>query len=569
MEEVIRVNMTHLKIDESPLPEAYKHMGGRAITSSYVKAEVSPLCEPLGRHNKLVIAPGLLTGTGLSSSGRLSIGCKSVMTGGIKESNAGGVAATKMANLGIKVLIIEGFPLGEDLYVLYINKGGATLIKANDCRGMGNYALAEKLKDRFGKRIGIISNGPAGEMLLAAAGITNTDGDGVPSRFCARGGVGAVMGSKKLKAIVLDDADSREVTISDRKSFAEISRQLNKMLRDSPGMQGFAKFGTAATLYATSEAGALPTKNFRMGQFTGSKKIDAQALHDTIIERGGSGKTTHSCMPGCIIRCSNVYPDQSGNTIVSPLEYETIGLLGSNCCIDDLDTIAWLNYYCNDLGLDTIDVGATLGLAMEIGLLDFGDGEKAIELLKEIGQETVLGHLMGSGAELFGRVMGINRIPTNKGQAMAAYDPRGIKGNGVTYATSPMGADHTAGNTIRGKEHHSPANKVEASLNSQIISAAFDSLGLCIFVGSVFIPNIQLIVELICAKEGKAYSPDFIPALGKSIIDQELRFNEMAGVKSFHMPEFMVHEPLPPFNVTFDVPQQEMDDIFKDVLKSN
>jgi aldehyde:ferredoxin oxidoreductase len=567
MEKVIRVNMTNLQITESTLPEKYRGLGGRAITSAYVEAEVPPLCDPLGKHNKLVIAPGLLAGTGLSSSGRISIGCKSPMTGGIKECNAGGVNANKLANLGIKAVIIEGLPEGEDLYILYINKDETKLIVANELKGMGNYALAEELKNRYGQKIGIVSIGPAGEMLLNAAGITNMDKDGVPSRYSARGAVGVVMGVKRIKAIVLDDEGARNVSFNDRKTFNDIARQLHSMLRESPGVEVFSKFGTAVTAAGVNKEGGLPTKNFRFGRFDDIDKINHQVLYDNIVERGGEGSPTHACMPGCLVKCSNIYPDKDGKAIVSPIEYETIGLCGSNCGIGCLDVIARINYFCNDFGLDTIEIGATIGLAMEAGFLEFGDGEKALELLQEIDKGTILGRLLGSGAEIFGRAMGIKRIPTVKGQAMAAYDPRSIKGNGVTYATSPMGADHTAGNTVRAADHHSPENKATVSYNSQVISAAYDSLGLCLFVGSVFNPNIELVVKMVSAKEGVELPADYMTTLGKKILGTEIDFNKKAGIGFNRMTEFMEYEPLPPFDLVFDVPQEELDNIYADITE--
>ena len=192
-------------------------------------------------------------------------------------------------------------------------------------------------------------------------------------------------------------------------------------------------------------------------------------------------------MPGCTIRCSNNYADANGESIVSPLEYETIGLMGSNLGIDDLDKIARLNWMVNDLGLDSIEIGAALGVAAKAGLMKFGDYERAEELIVEIKQNSPLGRLLASGATITGKVLGIEQVPAVKGQAMSAYEPRAIKGTGVTYATSPQGADHTSGLTIRAKVNHlDPNGQAALSRTFQINMAGYDTLGACIFAGCGF-----------------------------------------------------------------------------------
>jgi len=315
--------------------------------------------------------------------------------------------------------------------------------------GLGNYETTSKLQETYGTKASFLTIGQGGEMQLGTATVAITDMDGLPNRHCGRGGMGAVMGSKYIKAIIINDrgAKGHLFDVKDEVTFNAQAKEWTKQLVESG--KGLRNFGTAALVNPISQAGGLPTRNFSMGTFEGSKKINGQMLTKIINERGG--KVGHGCSPGCPIRCSNVYNDAEGNYLVSALEYETIALMGSNLEIDSLDVIAKLNRLCNDYGVDTMEIGVTIGVAMEAGLAAFSDGDSAIPLLKEIPKGTVLGKLIGQGATVTGRVLGITRVPATKGQAMSGYDPRALKGTGVSYATSPMGGDHTAGNCLPGR----------------------------------------------------------------------------------------------------------------------
>lgn len=561
MAKLIRVNMKTQEITERPLPESYIGLGGRGLTSKIIFDEVSPDCDPLGPLNKLIMAPGILGGTSLSSSGRLSVGAKSPLTGGIKESNAGGNAAAKLARLDIAAIIVEQSADNGNIFVLVIANEEIKLVQANDLKGLGNYELVKKLRGQYGDKTGIISIGTAGELGLAAAGVAVTDMEGEPSRFSGRGGLGAVMGSKGLKAVIINDEGRSKLQLEDEEKFTELAREIHNELKENATIQGYGKYGTAGLLDLVNELGALPTKNFSQGRFDGAAKINGEALYQTITQRGGKGKPTHACMPGCLIKCSNVYPDENGEVVVAPVEYETIGLLGSNCEIDDLDAIARLNYLCNDQGIDTIEIGAALGVAMEAGVIPFGDAEKAEKAVAEISQGTVLGRLLGNGAALTGRILGISRVPAVKGQAMPSYDPRGVKGNGVTYVTSPMGADHTAGNNVRGKNQHLAEGQIENSFNAQVLMAAYDSLGLCIFLGAVLNQKLDYVRQLVAAKIGSELPGDYMTRLGKSVLQVELGFNAKAGFTSAQdrLPSYMSSERLSPNNLVFDVPYEEID----------
>lgn len=566
MDKIIRVNLTDSTITSEAVPGKYERLGGRGLTAQILIDEVDPACEPLGRHNKLVIAPGLLGGSYLSSSSRLSIGGKSPLTGGIKESNAGGIAAIALSKMGIKAIILEGESAGEDSRYLYLGNDKSEL-KPADIKGKGVYESAEILSERYGDKAALILIGPAGEKGYATAGIAINDPQGRPSRYCGRGGLGAVMGVKGLKAIVLDAAGADGISYRDRKAFQGLNKEVVKILRDNPATgDTYPKYGTAAMAARTNSLSGLPTYNFSQGTFEHANRIDGEYLYSILTERGGAGNPTHACMPGCVVKCSNVYADQSGKEIVGPIEYETIGLLGSNCGIGNLDEIARLNYICNDLGVDTIDLGAAIGIAMEQGLAEFGDYAAAAKLLDEIANDTILGRVLAQGAFITGRVLSSRRIPVVKGQAMAAYDPRSIKGLGVTYATSPMGADHTAGNTVRAQiDHKDPELQVELSRKIQLIAMIADSLGLCIMLMAALGSHLDKLAALVEHYTGKSCSEQELQDMAAQGINVELEFNRGAGLGAAHdrLPEFMREEPLPGVDCVFDIPDSELDRIHR------
>jgi aldehyde:ferredoxin oxidoreductase len=272
-------------------------------------------------------------------------------------------------------------------------------------------------------------------------------------------------------------------------------------------------------------------------------------------------------MAGCVIACCNVFVGEGGEPIVSTLQYETIGLLGSNLGIGSLDEVARLNRLCNAYGLDSIEAGAALGVAAEAGLARFGDEESFATLLDEIAAGSVLGRVLGQGAAVTGRVLGVSRVPVAKGQAMPAYDPRALKGNGVTYATSPMGADHTAGNAFGARLEVDPLGiegQRELSLKLQLGAAMLDATGLCLFARPPVFGDPQLMVDLINGRYGWGWSVADLEEMQSTVLRMELAFNEKAGhtTADARMPEYMTREPLPPHNTVFDVPDSEMDAVF-------
>jgi aldehyde:ferredoxin oxidoreductase len=578
MSRLLRVNMTDLRVTFEDVPETYRLWGGRGLTSMVTAREVPPTCHPLGPNNKLVIAPGIVSGTAAPTSGRTSFGGKSPLTGTIKETNAGGLSSQQIARLGIKAIIVEGQPKDAGrFWLLKITKDGAEFLPATDLVGKGMYQVCATLWERHGKGVAIIGIGPAGEFRMAAAGICVNDMENTAGRYAGRGGMGAVMGSKGLKAIVIDDTGGPGVAIADEEKF----RAAIKKLTDASLKHDVTKKDGALNTYGTNvlanimnEAGGYPTRNFRSGRFELTGQISGEAAREIIHKRDGVGLTGHPCHPGCIIQCSNVYPYPDGKFHTSVMEYESVWALGANCGIGNLDDIADLIWACNDVGLDTIEMGGTIAVAMEGGLLKFGDAEGAKRLLnEEVRRGTPLGRIIGNGAEFTGKAFGVVRVPTVKGQSMPAYEPRAVKGIGVTYATTTMGADHTAGYTIApeilgvgGKADPFKPEKAEMSRAFQATTAFLDSTGYCLFDAFAILDipeGAEGMVESSAAVVGTSWTTNDIVSLGLEILKAERAFNEAAGFTKAHdrLPEFMKYEPLPPHNVVFDVPDEELDKV--------
>ena len=449
--------------------------------------------------------------------------------------------------------------------VLHLSSEGARFDPGEAFAGLGVYEAAPKLLERYGDKIAVSLIGPGAEMRLAAAGIQNVDKDRTPSRINARGGLGAVLASKGIKAIVIDSSQGDKPPIADLKAFRSAQKEFNQALLAHPQTTIYAEYGTAAMTKMCNGFGGLPTRNFSSGQFEAADRISGEYMRQLLLNRGGKSDTTHACMAGCAIRCSNVFGGKDGNAIVSPLEYETIGLMGSNLGIDELDTVARMNWEVNDLGLDSIEIGAALGVAAEAGYMEYGDGERALELIGEIRAGTPLGRVLGNGAGVTGRVLGVERVPVVKNQAISAYDPRAIKGTGVTYATSPQGADHTCGLTIRAKiDHLDPMGQAEVSRNAQINNAGYDTLGACSFAGFGFAAAPRTIRDLLNARYGWNAGDDILQVLGKEALKLEREFNRRAGFTSAddRLPEWMTRQPLPPHDAVFDVPEEDLDSLY-------
>jgi aldehyde:ferredoxin oxidoreductase len=545
-------------------------IGGRRLTSELVADHVDPACDPLSAENVLVWATGPLAGWRVSCGDRLSLGGKSPLTGGIKESNSGGQVAGALAGLDLRALIVKGaFAPDQPGLVIVDGPEDVRLLPAGDYWGLRLEALAARLKDDFGDDYALVAIGPAGEMRLPASAVCTSDVRGDPFRFQARGGLAAVMGSKGLKAVLVRmpprAAGKRPRPEGD--DFKAALRAFHQAVSGNPRVEVLRTYGTASTVMLTHSLSALPTRNFSQGEFEDAERISGEALYDLITSRGGEGTPTEPCMAGCIIQCSNIVPDKEGKRLVARMEYETLVMCGSNLGIGDLDAIGRINQECNDLGLDTIETGAALGVAAEAGLLSWGDGERALALVREIGKGTALGRLLGQGAATVGRVLGVWRVPATKGQALPAYDPRGVKGTGVTFATTPMGGDHTAGLTIFAPvDHHKAEGQVKLSRDTQYTRAVYDALGLCAFLLGSTGSRPELLTDMLNAAYDTDLEPGWVAEMGKEVIDIEREFNRRAGLgaSSDRLPRFFSQEPLAPHGEVFDVPDEELDAIWEE-----
>jgi aldehyde:ferredoxin oxidoreductase len=485
----------------------------------------------------------------------------------------------------IKALVVENQPKETDTFwMAHISWDGSAerpkvdFLPADEYVGKDLYEVYPKLFERFGK-VNIAGIGIAGEFRYSMAGLVFNDLQKRPSRYAGRGGLGAVMGSKGLKFIVIDAKGSPGVEITDSALFDQGRKKLTDALRTAEITKpkgGLNTYGTAIMINIINEAGGLPTNNFSSGRFEAAADIAGETIFEVNKERLGKELYNHACSPGCIIQCSNSWHKPDGTEHVSCLEYESGWSLGANCGINNLDTIAELVRLCNAYGIDTIEAGTTLGVAMEAGLAEFGDGEKATELMHEIGKGTPLGRILGNGTEAAAKVLGVVRCPTVKGQSMPAYEPRAIKGIGMTYATSPMGADHTAGYTIAPEilsvggeaDPLSPEGKAELSRAFQSTTAFIvDSTGHCLFITFSILDiasGFEGVIEEVNGILGTNYNVEDVKKLGDEILQKERAFNSAAGFTAVHdrLPEFMKYEALPPHNNVYDIPDKGLDAVF-------
>jgi aldehyde:ferredoxin oxidoreductase len=575
MGKLIRIHMSELTVREEQ-EHGYQDLAGRGLTSTVIAREVPPRCDPLGPQNKLVFAPGALSGTTAANSGRLSIGLKSPLTGGIKESNVGGTAAVKLARLGISAVVVEGAPRAGVWHLLFLSKGGPRLLPASDLAGLKNYDLVARLQTTYGKHVAVLSVGPVGERLLPTATIACTDVSGIPCRHAGRGGPGAVMGSKGLKAIVIDDNGGAAKALADPAKFKEGAKKFARAIKAHPlTNEALRVLGTPALAAPINAAGAYPTRNFREGTFDQVDKVSGEYMHELLTRR--NGKTSLAGCSNCIIQCSNMYVDEKGGYITSALEYETIWAHGANLGIADLDSIARADRLCDDYGMDTMEIGAAIAVAMEAGIRQFGDAKGALELVEEVGKGTEMGMIIGKGAWAAGQALKVDRIPTVKKQSFAAYEPRAIHGMGVSYATSTMGADHTAGWVVASNlsgmggtlNPHTGDGQVDNSRMVQILTAAMDCTGLCTFVNFPVgdIPEGgEGLLQMMSGLYGKDLTMDDVVNLGKMVLKTEHDYNTAAGftAEDDRLPQFMIEEAIPVHNVKFTIPDEEIDRLWKE-----
>lgn len=552
MRRYLHINLRDRSIETEELHgEAVIRAGRHHIAKTLLKLGVAKV-DPLSPENPLIFSAGPFAGTNFSNANRLSVGCKSPLTGGIKEANAGGTFGFALGQLETAGLTL--YDASNEWVVIRIAKDGAvTFDNAGPYMGKGNNEAAALLFEKYGKKVSFALCGPVGEYLGLMSGIAFADTDGRPSRLAARGGVGAVMGSKKVKAIVVDM--HKMPAFHDRKKVMGAVREYGARLAKDPAIETFKLVGTANMADIMNRIGGLPVRNFSAGRLVeasqGPMKLGGGYIRQQNLSRGG--ETAHACMPGCTIECSNVYVDDKGKELVSPLEYETLGLVGSNCGLTDPDDVARLNGVANDLGIDTIEVGATLGVLMEAGQGAFGDARFMMNALEDIRRGNERGRLLAQGTARVGAHYKVARVPAIKKQGISAYDPRVIEVTAISMMVTAQGADHTSGNLpifdCKGK---TTDELVAASLDIQTSVAAADSLGLCIFGRSVTSVSTELIVTALNDAHGTHLDPSFMQTLGREALRMEWEFNKAAGFTEAddELPEFFYTEALAPSGKT-------------------
>ena len=342
-DRMIRVDMTNQTASIEPYPEDWKLLGGRSLSARILLTECDPTCDPLGLDNILVIAPGLLAGTSAPTSGRLSVGGKSPLTGGIKEANVGGDPGQDLMKLGYRCVIVKGQPADpERRYAIDITGDDVKVIPADEHKGKWNYKLIEDLAKTYSPKASFISIGPAGEMKLSGASVACTDHDKArrPARHAARGGLGAVMGSKGIKYMSVDATKRPTRKPENAKEFYALSKKYTKEYQAGPGQEPFPKWGTSAIVTEANNLYTFPHKNRVEGRSPDVETLDGMRIVESFAERGGG---MHNCMTGCIVKCSNIVHDKDGNYKTSALEFETLTLLGSNCGIASWEDVADLD----------------------------------------------------------------------------------------------------------------------------------------------------------------------------------------------------------------------------------
>jgi len=546
---LMRIDLHTRKITKEKIISGHplEMYAGRSLSSKIVTDEVEPTSDPLGPKNKLIFACGFIGGTPAPNSGRISVGAKSPMTLGVKESNTGGKAPSFLSRQDIRGLVFEG--ISEEWLIVVVKEGEITLENGTEFVGINNYKLLDTLKEKFGDNIGTFSIGFAGEKLFLNSSIAAMDMEGVPSRHAGRGGLGAVMGSKKIKAIVVYPPKKSMLSYENKDEFFALSKEWFKTLNDTKAT--FRKYGTSIGIDTINHLYGLPTQNFRRGSFKGVENINAEAL-DAFTTKN-HGQKGVACSPGCAIRCSNILRTAEGEHITSSLEYETMIMNGSNLMIDDIETLGWIDHYCDDNGLDTIETGNCIAMFMEAGKLEWGDRKGTIELLKGFSEDNSDSLLLGLGCYALGKKLGIERIPHVKRQGFPAYEPRSFKGMGVTFVTSAMGADHTAGPAIHGRKGYADKeygevfekeSKVEISKDLQIFIYIADSTGCCYFVGPDY-ASAQKWTNLYNTRYGWDKDVDYWIQWAIDGIKMEREFNTRAGLeKTDTLPNFMLDEKL-------------------------
>ena len=555
--KLLRVNLSKGTCADEALNMdwAEKYLGQRGLASKYLVEEIDPKVDPLSPDNKIIFATGPLTGTCASTAGRYSVITKGALTGAIACSNSGGFFGNELKNAGYDMIIFEG--QSKKPVYLYVENDEASLIDASGYWGTSVWDTEEGIKAKHGDpMIRVASIGVSGEKGCKFACVVN-DMD----RAAGRSGVGTVMGSKNLKAVAV--RGTKGVQVKDGAKFLEAVAAGKQVLADNAVTgQGLPAFGTQVLMNVINETGALPTRNHRDSQFDGAHAISAEAMAEPRSSDGKANLVTNAACFGCTIACQRVssvdrthftVKDRPEYHIASGgLEYEAAWALGAATGVDDLDALTFANFICNEQGFDPISFGATVGAAMELfeegaistaetdGIeLKFGNAEALCKLAELTGTGEGFGAEIGLGSKLLCEKYGRPELSMSvKGQEFPAYDSRGIQGMGLTYATSNRGACHLRSYTVASEvlgipEKTDPlVSEGKAGLVKafQDATAAFDSVGLCIF--TTFAWSLEdLAPQMDAACEGK-WTSDRLVEAGERIWNMERQFNNAAGFTS-------------------------------------
>ena len=545
MGKILDVDLSSSKIRVAELDEQArdKFVGGRGLGAKIVYDNVQPGTDPLSAANVLVFSVGPLTGTAAPTSGRYSVSTKSPLTGTILDANSGGFFGPKFKSCGIDALVIRG--AANSPVLISLNERNAEILDASEYWGKGVFDTTTMVNEKFGKAAEAACIGPAGENLVRMAAIMNDR-----HRAAARGGVGAVMGSKKLKAVLA--AGSMRVEVADREKFLFVVKESNRVFDMHPiTSKALPRFGTAVLVNLMNELGLLPAENFRSTFHSEAENLSGEALTKSILVR------RKGCF-GCKIQCGR--STKVGNVEGEGPEFETLFALGSCCSVWDLEKVTLANYACNDLGLDTISMGVTIACAMELSekgalpeKVSWGDGDKMLELVRKTAFREGLGNDLAEGSMRLASKCGLPQVAMHsKGLELPAYDPRGAKGQGLAYATSNRGGCHLRSYMIsleilgipRRIDRFSTTNKAGLVISQQNLYAGMDTLVACRFTGYGL--DEDYYSRMLTAATGAAYTGEDLMLVGERIWNLERLFNvrEGFGRKDDTLPDRFLKEPL-------------------------
>lgn len=545
-EKILYVDLTRERTMEEPFPEEWRraYIGGRGLGVRILEDLVNPGIDPLGAENVLVFATGPVAGSGLPLGSRYDVVTKSPLTGTLTSANSGGKFGTSMKRAGYDAVVILG--RAERPVSLLLDDGHAEIRDASPLWGMTTGETTAALQEDLGDPgASVACTGPAGERLVRFAGIINET-----SRAAGRGGVGAVMGSKNVKAV--GARGSGRITVADRDRFLALKKDVAAKIRENAiSGGGLPRFGTAVLVNIVNENYILPTRNFQTAHFPAAENVSGERMADTIL----SGKM--GCQT-CVIQCGRDV-EIEGKRMEGP-EYETIWAFGPDCGIDDLAAVSEANNLCNELGLDTISTGSTIACAMELsekGYIDdevrFGDAEQMLDLVHRIGRRDGIGDELAEGSFRFARRHGHPELSMSvKRQELPAYDPRGLQGHGLAYATSVRGGDHVYGYMIAPEVLGSP-EKLDPYSNDgkavwtktfQDLTAFIDSSGACLFTS--FPLGAADYGAMVSAVTGYEIDAGEVLRIGERIWNMQKVFNLRAGCtrEDDTLPPRLLREPL-------------------------